>query len=121
MKVIFLCIVVLLSVAVSCAQQSGLDRATSAGGYDSQKGSAGPIERDTSAAEEDVYAGSVGGPPISRSVHGFERGTQTRRWGAEIRPSGPMIGWDYGEMEHGLGSPTSPPALGGSLSGGVGQ
>ncbi|RJR32353.1 MAG: hypothetical protein C4576_30425 [Desulfobacteraceae bacterium] len=121
MKGIFPAIIFLLSVAVSCAQQGGPYRVTSAGGYDSQTGSAGLLEKDYSESEEDVYAGSVGGPPIGRSVHGFERGTQTRRWGPEDRPSGPMTGLYYGEMEHGLGSTTSPPALGGSISGGVGQ
>lgn len=125
MKKIFLGTPLLfVALAVACAQQSGGDRLTGLGGYtpsaSAESLASGAGERSPYGSQDEEYGGGVGGQSDSRSAHGFDRGTQTQRWGPAGRPAGPVSG--SSDMSHGLGTQTSPPALGGSLSeGGVGQ
>jgi hypothetical protein len=106
-KMLFGAILLLLAVA-ACAQRTAGDRQLGSGVYDSP--------------QEQEYGGGVGGPSVSRSAHGFDRGTRTQRWGdSETRQSGPMSGFRSGEMGHGLGTQTTPPSVGGSAVGGSGQ
>lgn len=128
MKKIFLGIPLLfVALAVACAQQSGGDRQAGSGGYTpwpgAQSSSTEAVGRsggDFPYGPQDEYGGAVGGQSSVQSAHGFDRGTQTQRWGPAGRPSGPVSG--YSDMGHGLGTQTSPPAVGGSISeGGVGQ
>jgi len=128
MKKIFLGIPLLfVALAVACAQQSGGDRQAGSGGYPpwagAESSSSGAVDRsggDSPYGSQDEYGGGVGALSSIQSTHGFDRGTQTKRWGPAGRPSGPVSG--SSDMGHGLGTQTSPPALGGSISeGGVGQ
>ncbi|MDD5205482.1 MAG: hypothetical protein PHS17_08675 [Desulfobacterales bacterium] len=128
MKKIFLGIPLLfVALAVACAQQSGGDRQAGSGGYTpwagaqpSSNGAVGRSGEDPPYGSQDEYGGGVGGQSSIQSTHGFDRGIQTKRWGPAGRPSGPVSG--FSDMGHGLGTQTSPPAVGGSISeSGVGQ